>query len=420
MSKLKTLLKTFINDTNQPLICVELADYYYSIEQFASALTFYLRCAERTYDRDLQYYCLIKMGRCLENTGKRVTLVKSCFNHAININPTRPEAYYFLSRNYEWNKDWIPAYTYANIGLSFADDSKLDKYSKILEYTGKWKLIFQKAVAAWWWGKCDESRHLFYTLNSEHYDQIDPNHRNSIKRNIQSIGGGHVPMYYTSNNYEKLRFKFNNSVKLVRNYSQVFQDMFVLSMLDGKKHGTYLEIGSAHPTYGNNTYLLEKYYNWTGIGIDYDTNFVEKYSNHRKNKILLANALEINYESILQEIAIDSTIDYLQLDCEPAEITYNALIRIPLNKYKFAVITYEHDYYADPTKSFREKSREYLKNLGYMLVVNDVCADEQKSCNFEDWWVHPELVDSRIINIMLDNDLNNYKNPEQYIHTNLN
>lgn len=417
MSKLKSLLKTFISNTNQPIPNLEVADYYYSIKQFASALTFYLRCAERTEDKDLQYYCLIRMGRCLENTGKRVTLVKSCFSHAININPTRPEAYYFLSRNYEWNQEWILSYTTANIGLQFADDFKLDKYSLALEYVGKWNLIFQKAVAAWWWGKCEESRELFYVLNSEYYDKIDEVHKKAIKRNITAIGAGHVPIYYTSDNYDKLRFKFNNSVKIARNHSQVFQDMFVLSILDGKKHGTYLEIGSADPIYGNNTYLLEKSYNWTGIGLDYNYKSVEKYKSSRKNKVLLANALEVDFHSILEEIAVDNTIDYLQLDCEPAETTYTVLLRIPFDRYKFAVITYEHDYYADKTKSFRQKSREYLKNLGYVLVVNDICADNEKSCNFEDWWVHPDLINNKILNIMLDDNLGIYKNPEEYMYS---
>lgn len=417
MSELKSLLKAFINDIDNPVTNAEVADYYYALMQFASALTFYLRCAERTDNTNLQYYCLIKMGKCLENTGKRVTLVKSCFNHAINIDPTRPEAYYFLSRNYERNKEWIPSYTIANIGLQVADDSKLDKFSTALEYTGKWNLLFEKAVAAWWWGKSNESRELFYSLNSEYYDQLDEIHKKCVKTNITAIGAGHVPTYYTSDNYNKLRFKFNNSVKINRNHSQVFQDMFVLSMLDGKRHGTYLEIGSADPMYGNNTYLLEKLYNWTGIGLDYNLKFVEKYKTKRKNKVLLANALEVDYNALLEEIAVDNTIDYLQLDCEPAEITYAALLKIPFNKYKFAVITYEHDYYADSTKSFREKSREYLKNLGYLLVVNDICADDKNLCNFEDWWVHPELVDTRILSIMSDNNLNNYKNPQQYMYT---
>ena len=40
------------------------------------------------------------------------------------------------------------------------------------------------------------------------------------------------------------------------NFSQLHQDMFVLCMLDGKRGGTYLEIGANEPVFISNTYLL--------------------------------------------------------------------------------------------------------------------------------------------------------------------
>jgi len=39
---------------------------------------------------------------------------------------------------------------------------------------------------------------------------------------------------------------------------QALQDMFVLSVLKGKKNGTYLEIGAQEPIFQNNTAILEK------------------------------------------------------------------------------------------------------------------------------------------------------------------
>ena len=41
--------------------------------------------------------------------------------------------------------------------------------------------------------------------------------------------------------YEKLKEKYEENIE--RNWSQVYQDIFVLSLLDGKRNGTYLEIG---------------------------------------------------------------------------------------------------------------------------------------------------------------------------------
>ena len=63
-------------------------------------------------------------------------------------------------------------------------------------------------------------------------------------------------MIYDNSKFERLRTKFNGSEKIERNYSQCYQDMFVLTMLNNPTHGTYLEIGSADPYYGNNTALL--------------------------------------------------------------------------------------------------------------------------------------------------------------------
>jgi len=43
-------------------------------------------------------------------------------------------------------------------------------------------------------------------------------------------------------------------------YSQAAQDLFVLKVLDNKKGGVFLEIGSSHPIIANNTYSLETQY----------------------------------------------------------------------------------------------------------------------------------------------------------------
>ena len=415
MLELKKLIKDFAVDTNNTKTNLLLADTYFNIKQYAAAMSFYIKSAESTENKDIQYYSLIKAAHCLELTGNRTTLVKCLYSHAINIFPNRPEAYYFISRNYEWTNDWIPSYTYANLGLMVANHDNLDEISKKLNYESKYFLIFQKAVAAWWWGKHQESRNLFHYI-IDNYSNIDDIHKKAIQSNIIRLGSGKSFEYYYSKDYNNLKFKFKNAEKIKRNYSQVMQDIFVLSMLNGKYNGTYLEIGSSDPFHGNNTVLLEKEFNWTGIGIDYDIDFVESYKNARKNKILHINALEVDYDKLLKEISIDGTVDYLQLDCDPPSTTYDILLKIPFDKYKFAVITYEHDYYADITKSYRDKSRNYLNMLGYTLVVNDMCADSEKNFSFEDWWINPDLIDKNILSTMLYNDLSFNKNIKEYMY----
>ena len=53
---------------------------------------------------------------------------------------------------------------------------------------------------------------------------------------------------------------------------QAGQDKFVINILKEKCNGFFLEIGSNDPIEINNSYILEKKYNWKGIMIEYDKN----------------------------------------------------------------------------------------------------------------------------------------------------
>ena len=48
--------------------------------------------------------------------------------------------------------------------------------------------------------------------------------------------------------------------------------------------------------------------------------------------------------------------------------------------------------------SFMEKSRKLLRSYGYKLVVNNVAPDDWRA--YEDWWVHPDLVNNDTIKEM--------------------
>jgi hypothetical protein len=90
--------------------------------------------------------------------------------------------------------------------------------------------------------------------------------------------------------------------------------------------------------------------------------------------------------------------DYLQLDIEPSQHTLIALKRIPFEKYKFKVITFETDLYRDGDQ-VRNESRKFLLNHGYELVAGDVLTGYYPGqlLPYEDWWVHPEFVDRTIV-----------------------
>jgi hypothetical protein len=386
----------FSLDTENAEKNYNLAVWYENQKQYAPAHTYYLRCAERSTDDLLSYKALIRSSFCYKAQGSRDGTEKIALENALNLLPQRPEAYYFLSLLYERKQGWQNSYSYANLGLQYSD-----KESIISEYHGKYLLIFQKAVAAWWWGKGVECRKLFHSLVDNYWNDLDETHKKAVESNITRLGSGPESQAfhtYTKEDHSKLRYKFPGSSSIERNYSQVYQDMFILSMLNGKRNGTFLEIGGAEPYKGNNTALLEKTFGWKGVSIEYNEKFVENYRNNRSAKLLHTDALQMDYEKLLSENFEGNEIDYLQLDIEPARHTYECMLKIPFDKYKFAVITYEHDYYVDVTRSYREKSREFLKSKGYILVANDISPDGKS--NFEDWWVHPEIVDENIMKKM--------------------
>jgi hypothetical protein len=306
--------------------------------------------------------------------------VTPLLKRAISIAPNQPEAYYHLARYYESQRAWHDSYMIASLGLSLSTT----KGNKLLEYPGVYALKFFKGVAAWWIGNTEEARQIMYDLFVD-IDSLSNEFKGYVLNNINSIGYPESYSAYSQEMHKNLKFKFKGSENIARNYSQVFQDMFVLSALKGKTNGYYLEVGSNDPYRYNNTALLEKQFGWQGISVDIDFASVQKFRKDRDNPVIHANALELDYESILNEAKAPKTIDYLQVDCEPPQVSFEILKKIPFDSYKFRVITFEHDYYLD--QSVRDDSRAFLSSKGYELVVSDVAYSKGK--NFEDWWVHP-------------------------------
>lgn len=203
---------------------------------------------------------------------------------------------------------------------------------------------------------------------------------------------------YNKSKLERYKYKFDGIENIETNYSQSYQDMFVLSMLNGKRNGTYLEIGAYHPTFISNTYLLEQF-GWNGISVDIDPNVRNSFSS-RRCQFVLSNALEIDYENILMSHNLPTQIDYLQLDIEPLTQTFDCLKKLPMDKYRFSVITYETDWYDTNTPleekiRVRSESRKYFNDLGYVLLVGDV--ESNIGFPYEDWYVDPNVISKEII-----------------------
>jgi hypothetical protein len=401
INKSEQALANYIQEPKNSIYNFILARCYEEQGHTASAAGFYLRCAEFGVDDTLSYEALLRLGLCFQHQGSRTFTVIGIFLRAISLIHDRPEAYFLLSRIYEINRDWQEAYTWAILGEKLFKNNKNNNNLKPLitnvEYDDYYVFTFERAVSGWWIGLIDESLYLFKELLKN--PNILDIYSTACENNLKNLDTNWAePLEYNDSLYEDLKVKFNESILIKKNYSQTYQDMFVLTMLNGKKNGRYLEIGCGDPWYGNNTALLELNYNWSGFSIDIDKNTCDNFQDKRGSSIVICqDARKINYNNILSG---DTIIDYLQIDADPSTISYEILLKIPFETHKFSVITFEHDDYADEKSGVREKSRKYLISQGYKLVVSDIAPTKYK--RFEDWWCKPELIDQDIYNKMLN------------------
>ena len=116
----------------------------------------------------------------------------------------------------------------------------------------------------------------------------------------------------------QLKKSFNGVERVNENYSQALQDIFVLTMLNGKENGIYVEIGGAHPININNTYLLESVFNWSGVSFEINTDLANFYNSERLNKCICTDATQVNYSEVFEENNLPNQIDYLQVDIDPS------------------------------------------------------------------------------------------------------
>ena len=198
--------------------------------------------------------------------------------------------------------------------------------------------------------------------------------------------------------------------------SDLFQDFFVLSELEFKRNGFFVEFGASNGVTGSNTLLLEKEFAWRGIlaeparnwhgdlrknrpmafieescvfndsnllvefteipktGISALTNFVnsDHHADLRKDgqKYLVQT---ISLVDLLVKYNAPQEIEYLSIDTEGSE--YEILSSFDFSKYEIKVITCEHNY-----SSSREKLQELLTSHGYIRRFQNISY-------YDDWWV---------------------------------
>ncbi len=422
MENIEECLVEFINNPYNDTINFNLAVAYEKEKQYAAAFSYYLKCAEFTNNNILASECLIHCGLCINAQGGRDAKELYLIKHAITISPNSLEPYYIASLYFSWRSShlpeqrfWLDSYMYANIAINLIENNiqSKEKFKIPIDYE-VYELYYQKAYAGMNIGKINEAREIFIKI-LQNYELPDSTKNFIIFKLHELPEPNHPIIPYSKNNINKLKLLFNNSEKIDNNFSQIYQDMYVLSMHNGKMNGTYLEIGAGDYKYGNNTYLLESEFNWTGVSLDFNQNLVNNFNHNRNNNCICSDATTIDYLELLKNNYKSTNIDYLQLDCDPPNITFDILSKIPFDQYKFGVITYEHDFYNDITGSYREKAREFLKEKGYKLIAGNISPYGDK-CPFEDWWIHPEVIDENIWKLF-ERDNDEPINGEKYMLT---
>lgn len=216
-----------------------------------------------------------------------------------------------------------------------------------------------------------------------------------------------------------LGFPDEYAAPLLRNLrkskSQLKQDLFVLSELNFKRNGYFVEFGATNGVDLSNTHLLEKEFGWSGIlaepakcwhaalkknrdakietqcvwkdsastlvfnevdDAEYST--IGTYSNsdsHKKirQKGSFYDVKTISLNDLLSKHGAPEIIDYLSIDTEGSE--FEILSNFDFRKHRFKVITCEHNY-----TPMREQIQDLLQQKGYKRKFEHLSR-------FDDWYV---------------------------------
>jgi FkbM family methyltransferase len=193
--------------------------------------------------------------------------------------------------------------------------------------------------------------------------------------------------------------------------SQIFQDLFVLYSLGEKRDGYFVEFGAGNGEFLSNTVVLERSFGWRGIVAEPGRNSHQKLNKSRRciidlrcvwnetgKQLLFSESSEtelstlvafkqandaqaskeyrvetVSLNDLLSEHSAPAEMDYLSIDTEGSEL--DILKAFDFSRYKFSVITVEHNYRRD-----REDIFHILTGNGYKRVLETITM-------FDDWYV---------------------------------
>lgn len=244
----------------------------------------------------------------------------------------------------------------------------------------------------------DSCRQMFkWSVTKEEY--LEFKNQSDLTEHMQEIAE-FDPVYHPSQ-FDQIKYKFAGLDSVKENFSQSWQDIFVLTMLSGKRNGTYLELGASNACYNNNTFLLEQQFDWHGLSLDFRDDIVDEWRQLRPNaNLIIDNALHIDFAKLFGDNQLPKQIDYLQVDLDSTQdATLIALKRLPHHDYRFSVITFETDIF-EGYETSKMQARNFLENLGYILLIDNVAVKNYPTRTwepFEDWYIDPKVINSSIV-----------------------
>ena len=434
-TELEQLLYDFSLDTENPVRNFNLGLWYESYGHTAPALSYFLRCAERSTNDDFTYEALIKSHHCYDKQGTRDGTAISLLQQAICLLPKRPEAYFLLARFHERRNQWNDGYKYASLGLSICDFN-LEPLKTDIEYPGKYGLLFEKSICGWWWGKNNEAKGILKSIIND-YD-IPQEYRKSCIENLKKMGEeisevvieevkkeSEIELLYP--NQSDFRFDdsfdwgemtYEHIITIDReiahenvygfyrtvNEDDIVMDIgasvgpFVYSILDKKPKKVYCVEPSTSlmKTLAKN--CASKVFSYKENPLVYVNKAIVSDSDEDVN--IFGSILDFEkttFANVIEEYSIDK-INFLKIDCEGGEyhVFNDKNIDFLLNNVEFIAMETHLNYEGcrDKFKNFRDK---YLTRFNSYKVVS--CTRQQIS-----WGNHVDLTDR----IFDDEFVNNY------------
>lgn len=382
--QLQKLLNDVAYDQKNPKKLFALAREYDILGQGAAAVSFYIKAADlEEEDKILQYRALIYAGKIFDRQGNRRYTVQGLYQHALSLIPTRPEAHYFLAQFYVDSDDWRHCIIHAKYGLMFKDGHQdID-----VGYPGELGLYYLRALAQWRINNQEDSREMFFDM--KHRMKLTEEYEKMVDNKLDEIGHP-SGITYRKSDLSFYKFPFRGMEKIEKSHSRSMQEMFVLSVLDGKREGMFVDIGCGDPFHHNATAVLEQEFGWKGISVETSDINCYEFSRKRKSTVILSRAEDIDYNELFSKHCVEMNVDLLRISCDYASL--HILKNIPFDSYRFSVVQFQHNH-CWWMNEYRDVSRSIMKSLGYTLLVGNVSLRDGVA--YEDWWVHPALVSPR-------------------------